>query len=62
MDKKNIEKLKKKMPKLPVVYQLKYEYHCMECDYEWESDEKYTIQSYCPMCKCGDLHCERVAK
>ena len=48
------DKLKKKMPELPK----KYEYYCMECDYEWESNEEYTIQSYCPRCKCGDLKCK----
>ena len=34
-----------------------YHYECMECGYEWESNEKYNICSYCPRCHCGDLHC-----
>ena len=32
-------------------------YHntCMECGYEWETDEEYNIQSYCPKCMQGDI-------
>lgn len=34
----------------------KYHCICMECDYEWDTNEEYSIQSACPRCKVGDIH------
>ena len=33
----------------------KYINTCMECDYVWDDDEEYNIQSYCPRCHQGDI-------
>lgn len=52
LTKKDIKELQKQFPELP---KTKYLCHCMECDKEWETDEKYSIQSYCPYCMCGDI-------
>lgn len=30
----------------------------MECDYQWETDEEYSFQSYCPNCYQRDIHYE----
>lgn len=56
LGKNELKELQKQMPKLP---KFKYFYTCLECDNQWESNEKYTIQSYCPRCHCGDLLQER---
>lgn len=50
--KRELNKLKKEMPELP---EYKYTCHCMECEHEWETNEEYDIQSYCPYCLCGDI-------
>ena len=33
----------------------KYHNVCLECDYEWDDDEEYNIQFYCPNCHQGDI-------
>lgn len=33
-----------------------YVYYCMDCDFEWEST--WNDETFCPMCKCGDLNVE----
>lgn len=38
-----------------IIIEKKYYYICEECGYEWPSGERYTIQSRCPRCHCGDL-------
>lgn len=55
--KKEIKKLQNQLPLIPEESEYKYHYYCMECLYEWESNEKRNICSYCPHCHCGDLHC-----
>ena len=52
--KKDIEKLLELMPDLP-----KYHCTCMECNHEWDTDEKYNIQSHCPICLQGDIKYEK---
>ena len=32
-----------------------YDYVCMGCGYEWETDEK---ERCCPRCKVGDIYCD----
>ncbi len=34
---------------------MKYLCTCMECEYQWETNEEYNIQSYCPRCMQGDI-------
>lgn len=37
---------------------MKYLCTCLECDYQWETNEEYNIQSFCPKCHQGDIHYE----
>lgn len=36
-------------------FEKNHHYYCMECEYEWDTTEEYSIFSYCPKCHCGDL-------
>lgn len=34
---------------------MKYLCTCLECDYQWETNEEYNIQSCCPNCYQADI-------
>ena len=41
-----------------IIIKKKYHLECMECGCEWDSGEDYNIQTRCPKCDIGDIHCE----